>query len=141
MPAKAIMTPPCRKEKSSPTSRLSRYGGTLAAKATASTVIRPRLVSDIEELKESVSVAEIKKQGFSGSFPLSIEIRPFVDHAGERSLDVIVVFPKGTPAEEVASPKTSRILSWIQDTILPKAGSGLWPYVFVRVDGSDVCPA
>jgi hypothetical protein len=113
----------------------------LAAKATASAMIRPRLVPDIEELKESVSVDEIRKQGFSGSFPLSIEIRPFVDHAGERSLDVIVVFPKGTPAEEAASPNTSRMLSWIQDTILSKAGSGLWPYVFVRVDGNDVCPA
>jgi hypothetical protein len=115
--------------------------GTLAAKAKASAIIRPRLVPDIEELKKSVSVDEIRKQGFSGSFPLSIEIRPFVDHSGEKSLDVIVVFPKGTPAEEAASPNTSRMLSWIQDTILSKAGSGLWPYVFVRVDGNDVCPA
>jgi hypothetical protein len=113
----------------------------VASKAAASPSTRSRLVPDVEELKESVSVAEIKKQGFSGSFPLSVEIRTFVDDEGESALDVIVIFPKGTPAEEVASSRTSRMLSWIQDTILSKAGSDLWPYVFVRVSGSDVCPA
>jgi hypothetical protein len=94
-------------------------------------------VLDIKELKNSVSVAEIEKHGFKGNLPKSIDILPSIDHSGESALDVIVVFPNGMPEEKVASPQTSRMLSWIQDTILSKAGSGYWPYVFVKVEG---CP-
>jgi len=55
---------------------------------------------------------------------------------------VIVVFPKTMRDEDVASPQTSRLLSWIQDTILSMAESGgRWPYVFVKVEGKDPCPA
>jgi hypothetical protein len=42
--------------------------GTLAAKAKASAIIRPHLVPDIEELKESVSVDKIRKQALAEVF-------------------------------------------------------------------------
>jgi hypothetical protein len=44
------------------------------ADATANAAIRPRLVPDIEELKKSVSVDEIRKQGFKKNSPRTIEI-------------------------------------------------------------------
>jgi hypothetical protein len=110
----------------------------LAGAAKATLEAKGKLkVLDIKELKNSVSGAEIQKQGVKANLPKSIDILPSTDHSGESALDVIVVFPKGMPEENVASPQTSRMLSWIQDTILSKAGSGYWPYVSVKVDG---CP-
>lgn len=111
------------------------------ARSSATLSVHPRLVPDIQELKKSVSVDELRKQGFTTNLPRMIEIVPSTDNSGENSLDVIVCFPKTMREEDVTAPKTSRMLSWIRDTILSKAGSGLWPYVFVRVDGNDVCPA
>lgn len=102
--------------------------------------VQPRLVPDIEELKKSVSVDEIRKQGFKAKLPRTIEIVPSTDHSGESSLDVIVVFPKNLRDEDVTSAQTSKMLSWIQDTILSKPESGgRWPYVFVKVDSKDAC--
>jgi hypothetical protein len=89
---------------------------------------------DIEELKDSVSVTEIKKHGFDAPLPNSVEIMPSSDHAGGPALEVIVVFPKGTSDKDIASRKTAQMLSWVQNTILEKAGSGYWPYVFVKTD-------
>ena len=102
----------------------------------------PRLVPDIQELRKSVSVDELRKQGFTTNLPRTIEIVPSTDNSGQGSLDVIVVFPKTMREEDVTSAQTSRMLSWIQDTILSKAESGgRWPYVFVKVDAKDACPA
>jgi hypothetical protein len=115
-----------------------RAKGTLTVSGRA----QPRLVPDIQELKKAVSVDELKKQGFTANLPRTIEIVPSTDNSGERSLDVTVVFPKTMRDEDVTSARTSRMLSWIRDTILSKAESGgLWPYVFVKVDAKDVCPA
>ena len=110
--------------------------------ATASAQVRVRLIPDIEELKKSVSVDELRKRGFAANLPRTIEIVPSTDNSGANSLDVIVIFPKSMREEEVASAQTTRMLSWIQDTILSRAdeSGGRWPYVFVRVDGKDVCP-
>jgi hypothetical protein len=106
--------------------------------ATSSARVRVRLLPDIEELKKSVSNAELRRQGFTKNLPRTIEILPSTDNSGENSLDVTVYFPKTMREEDVASAQTSRMLSWIQDTILSKAESGgRWPYVFVKVDGKD----
>jgi tRNA nucleotidyltransferase (CCA-adding enzyme) len=111
--------------------------------ANASAQVRVRLIPDIEELKRSVSVDELREQGFTANLPTTIDIVPSTDNSGENSLDVIVVFPKSMREKDVASAKTSRMLSWIQNTILSKAEEtgGRWPYVFVKIDGKDVCPA
>ncbi len=110
--------------------------------ATAGAQVRVRLIPDIEELKKSVSVDELRKRGFTANLPRTIEIVPSTDNSGANSLDVIVIFPKSMREEEVASAQTTRMLSWIQDTILSRSdeSGGRWPYVFVRVDGKDVCP-
>jgi hypothetical protein len=90
------------------------------------------------KLKKSVSLKELQKQGFTSNLPRTIDIVPSTDNSGENSLDVTVYFPKTMKEEDVASAQTSRMLSWIQDTILSKAESdGRWPYVFVKVDGKD----
>jgi tRNA nucleotidyltransferase (CCA-adding enzyme) len=117
----------------------SKVGGTIASGAQ----VRVRLIPDIEELKRSVSVDELREQGFTANLPTTIDIVPSTDNSGENSLDVIVVFPKSMREKDVASAKTSRMLSWIQNTILSKAEEtgGRWPYVFVKIDGKDVCPA
>jgi hypothetical protein len=78
-------------------------------------------------VEATVQLAGAAKDGFKANLPKSIDILPSTDHSGESALDVIVVFPKGMPEENVASPQTSRMLSWIQGTILSKAGSGYWP--------------
>jgi hypothetical protein len=105
---------------------------------TASAQVRVRLIPDIQELKKSVSNEELRKQGFTVNLPRTIEIVPSTDNSGENSLDVTVYFPKAMREKDVASAQTSRMLSWIQDTILSKAESdGRWPYVFVKVDGKD----
>jgi hypothetical protein len=112
------------------------------AGSVASAHIRPRLIPDIEELKKAVSPEEISKQGFKANLPRKIEIVPSTDNSGEGSLDVIVVFPKTMRDKDVTSAQTSRLLSWIQDTLLSKPESGgRWPYVFVQVEGKDPCPA
>jgi hypothetical protein len=104
--------------------------------------VRPRLVPDIQELKKAVSVDELKKQGFTANLPRTIEIVPSTDNSGASALDVTVIFPNTMGDKDVTSAQTSRMLSWIQDTILSKAESdGRWPYVFVKVEGKDVCPA
>ena len=108
---------------------------------TTSGQAHPRLVPDIQELRKSVSVDELRKH-FTSNLPRAIEIVPSTDNSGESSLDVIVVFPKTMREEDVTSARTSRMLSWIRDTILSKAESGgRWPYVFVKVDAKDACPA
>jgi tRNA nucleotidyltransferase (CCA-adding enzyme) len=114
-----------------------------AGTVTSSAQVRVRLIPDIQELKKSVSVDNLKEQGFTTNLPRTIEIVPSTDNSGANSLDVIVVFPKSMREEEVASAQTSRMLSWIQDTILSRSdeSGGRWPYVFVKVDGKDVCPA
>ena len=105
---------------------------------TVSGHVQPRLVPDIRELKKAVSVDELKKQGFTANLPRTVDIVPSTDNAGENSLDVIVVFPKTMRDEDVASPQTSHLLSWIQDTILSKAESaGRWPYLFVKIEGRE----
>jgi hypothetical protein len=113
------------------------------ASATLSVGARVRLIPDIQALKKSVSVDELREQGFTTNLPKTIEIVPSTDNSGADSLDVTVVFPKSMREEEVASTQTSRMLSWIQDTILSRSdeSGGRWPYVFVKVDGKDVCPA
>jgi hypothetical protein len=112
------------------------------ASSVASAHVRPRLVPDIQELKKAVSVDELKKQGFTANLPRTIEIVPSTDNSGASSLDVTVIFPNTMGDKDVTSAQTSRMLSWIQDTILSKAESdGRWPYVFVKVEGKDVCPA
>jgi len=106
--------------------------------ATSSASVRVRLIPDIQELKKSVSLEELRKQGFTANLPRTIEIVRSTDNSGENSLDVIVYFPNTMKEKDVTSAQTSRMLSWIQDTILSKAESGgRWPYVFVKVDGKD----
>lgn len=95
---------------------------------------------NIEELNEAVSVSALKQKGFAAPLPQSVRVLPSIDHTGETSLDVIVVFPPDIPDSEMASPKTGEMLSWIQDTLLSKVGSGHWPYVFVRTHDKDLCP-
>jgi hypothetical protein len=90
--------------------------------------VRVRLIPDIEELKKSVSQAELRKQRFTANLPRTIEIVPSTDNFGEKSLDVTVYFPRTMREEDVASAQTSRMLSWIQDTILPPSQlSALYP--------------
>jgi tRNA nucleotidyltransferase (CCA-adding enzyme) len=117
--------------------------GSIGVRASGSTSaqFRVRLIPDIKELQKSVSVDELKKQGFTANLPRTVEIVPSTDNSGENSLDVTVYFPKTMREEDVTSAPTSRMLSWIQDTILSKDESdGRWPYVFVKIDGKDVCP-
>jgi hypothetical protein len=117
-----------------------RFQGRAIAKSSASA--RLRLLPDIPELKKSVSLEELKKQGFTSNLPRAIEIVPSTDNSGENSLDVTVYFPKTMKEKDVASAQTSRMLSWIQTTILSKPESdGRWPYVFVKIDGKAACPA
>jgi hypothetical protein len=122
-----------------------KAGGSIAVRASGSTgaQFRVRLIPDIEELKKSISVGALREQGFTTNLPRTIEIVPSTDNSGADSLDVTVVFPKSMREEEVASAQTSRMLSWIQDTILSRSdeSGGRWPYVFVKVEGKDVCPA
>jgi hypothetical protein len=116
--------------------------GVARPQVRASATLSVRLIPDIQALKKSVSVDELREQGFTTNLPRTIEIVPSTDNSGANSLDVTVVFPKSMKEEEVASAQTSRMLSWIQDTILSRSdeSGGRWPYVFVKVDGKDVCP-
>ena len=105
---------------------------------TVSGSVHLRLVPDIQELKKSVSVDELRKQGFTANLPRTIDIVPSTDNSGKNSLDVTVYFPKTMREEDITSAQTSRMLSWIQTTILSSdASDGRWPYVFVKVDGKD----
>jgi hypothetical protein len=97
-----------------------------------------RLIPDIQALKKSVSVDELQNQGFTSNLPRTIDIVLSTDNSGKNSLDVIVHFPKTMSEKDVTSAQTSRMLSWIQTTILSSdASDGRWPYVFVKVDGKD----
>jgi hypothetical protein len=140
----AILEPEMPKEEQQSDKSAKAFGGkvTLRTRSRGTLTVggqaQARLIPDIQELKKSVSLAELEKQGFTANLPRMIEIVPSTANSGENSLDVIVYFPNTMKEKDVTSAQTSRLLSWIQDTILSKAESGgRWPYVFVKVDGKD----
>jgi hypothetical protein len=129
------------KDEQQPDKSAKKIQGEARVRAQSTGALSVRLIPDIKELKKSVSVDELKKKGFTANLPRTVEIVPSTDNSGENSLDVTVYFPKTMREEDVTSAPTSRMLSWIQDTILSKDESGgRWPYVFVKIDGKDVCP-
>jgi hypothetical protein len=136
MRAHAIMQPAMSKEEQ-PSDKSAKA---LQGKATARVHFRATLtvIPDIQALKKSVSVDELTKQGFTSNLPRTIDIVPSTDNSGKNSLDVTVHFPKTMSEKDVTSAETSRMLSWIQTTILSSdASDGRWPYIFVKVDGKD----
>jgi hypothetical protein len=138
MRAHAIMEPVMSKEEQPSDKSAKLVQPKVNIHSTSSMYVGFHLIPDIQALKKSVSTAELRKQGFTSNLPRLINIVPSTDNSGKNSLDVIVHFPKTMSEKDITSAQTSRMLSWIQDTILARAESdGRWPYVFVRIDGKD----
>jgi hypothetical protein len=93
-----------------------------------------------QKLTELVSPARIAAMNFDVPTPVSVKVSPKVDHSGDDSLEVDIVFPEGTPYAVFENGKVTKVVQWVRRMLREETEGELFPYTNVSiVNEAPVC--